>query len=61
MSGFDTITVEVEARVKRGAGKADKFGWVITIPAHDDPEQSAALVTEACRRLRDETQGKIKL
>ena len=61
MSSFDGVVVEVEARVKRGAEKPQAFGWVVTIPPHDDPEQAKALVTEACRRLRDETQGKISL
>lgn len=61
MSSFETIVVEVQARVVRGASKPDTFGWTITIPPNDDPDQVNALITDACRRLRDETQGKIKL
>jgi len=61
VSSFDAVVIEVEARVKRGAEKAQTFGWVVTIPPHDDPEQAKAMVTEACRRLRDETQGKVSL
>ena len=61
MSSFNTVIVEVEARVIRGNAKPDAFGWTVTIPANDDPVQSAAAITEACRRLRDEAQGKLKL
>ena len=56
-----TTIVELQARIIRHGARPEAFGWSVTIPPGDAPEHVAATVTDACRRLRDEAQGKLKL
>lgn len=56
----NTIVVEVQARVLRGTAAPEAFGWKITIGTHEPADQIAAAVTEACRRVRNETQERLK-
>jgi hypothetical protein len=55
-----TIVIEVQAKVIRHGARPEAFGWSITIPPGDDPDQVQATVTDVCRRVRDEAQGKLK-
>lgn len=57
----DGTVVEIEARLIRPGARPEAFGWSVTIPPGDAPDKIAAAVTDACRRLRDETQRKLKL
>ncbi|MEO8684923.1 MAG: hypothetical protein ABI414_08800 [Devosia sp.] len=60
MSSREAIVVEVQTKVIRYGAKPESFGWSLTIHPHDAADQVAAQVTEICKRLRDETQGKLK-
>lgn len=61
MTRADATIVEIQAKVIRPGARPEAFGWSVTIPPGDAPEKIAAAVTDACRRVRDETQGKLRL